>query len=60
MTDFPVQAEWVYEASQAPAVSFAYGEDFGGSSFERAGEDGIGIRYGKDHADGASADGIRA
>src|ERR1700685_2983576 len=58
VADFPVQAEGIDESSEAPAVSFAHGEYFGGTGLERAGEDGIGIRYGENHADGASAGGI--
>lgn len=56
MTDLPVQAEGIDETAETPAVILAYGEHFGGTGFEGAGEEGIGIGDAENHSDGIAAD----
>jgi hypothetical protein len=51
MSDFPVEAEWVCEASQAPAVLLAYWEDLGCACGQRLRENCIVVGDGQDHSD---------
>ena len=60
ITDFPVQAERIGEAAEAPAVFLADGKNLGCAGGEGLGEDGIGIGDREDHADGTAADRIWA
>src|ERR1700733_11856545 len=49
--DFPVEAERVDEAANAPAVTFADGENLRGAGCDGFGEGGVGIRDGEDEAE---------
>lgn len=56
LSDFPVKAEGISYASDAPAVSFADGIDLPCAGFQSAGKHFIRIRNGEDHSNGSSAD----
>jgi hypothetical protein len=58
--DFPVVAERVNDAANAPTVLFGDGRDFLGTGFDGALEHGVWIRNGENHADGATVQGFRA
>jgi len=57
VADFPVQAEGIDDASDAPAMSFADGIDWPCASFQGAGEHFIRIRNGEDQSNRFSTDG---
>jgi hypothetical protein len=56
VTDFPVQAEGIFYASDASAVSFADGIDLPCTGFQSAGEHLIGIRNSEDQSNHSSTD----
>src|SRR5579872_35996 len=57
LADFPVQAERVDKAADAPAVTFADGENLRGAGRDGFGEGGIGIGDGEDEAEILAAEG---
>jgi len=56
VADFPVQAEGIDNASDAPAMSFADGIDWPCASFQGAGEHFIRIRNSEDQSNRFSTD----
>jgi hypothetical protein len=50
-TDFPVMAEGIDYAADAPVVLFGDGIDFLGAGLHSTGENGVGVRYRQDDSD---------
>src|SRR5579864_7345883 len=60
MADLPVQAEWVDEASQTPAVLLAYREHLGCAGCQGLRENCIRVGNGQNHSDRAASERLPA